>query len=536
MKSITAFHVTDHGTILSYNGELKSQQFDITKISEYCPDNSFYVFYSLNQSTACILKSLNLPKEQLRLLNKGQIIYYKNVSLSFMAYKYLKIKEKGTVYTFSDMSQFYDATYDPNEDLTAKVKQAFDTATAIYKQALKMNLNPLNLTSPINMFSRSILGHEDAKGNSKPLGVDIPTVADLPDEFKDDLSWYAYQSCHGGWTEAYKKGHFDVWDLDLNSAYPYIMSTLMDTRYGTWTRGQYQPEAKYGFALCDAEINAKFHPIMVKSNKLQVTPTGRRTQPLGKGKIDLIYQYPKIGTIHKILDGFWWTPKFNKYPLYTVMAWLGNEKQKTDGLAKTFVKRISTGISGKLIEIYKDGKPGDNLNPVWRAIVEEETQLILAKYIIKNGLEDHVLYIATDGILLDCPPVNLILSNRMGGWKLSHKSKALVVSSGLVAVQGKTGQGAFSIDYDYLMNAIKDNPQSSTYAMNKYSVMTLGKALQENKIDELGNTFVQERSLDITYEAKRFFDDVLTCGNDLLTKKLNSYPLSMSHAVELIEQ
>ena len=130
---------------------------------------------------------------------------------------------------------------------------------------------------------------------------------------------------------------------------------------------------------------------------------------------------------------------------------------------------------------------GDYFLSPWAAEIEANTQLEIAKVIINNGLEKNLLHIAVDGTTLDCPYLALEGSNEMGAWRRSYKGKALVASSGLVCIDGKQGDGDFSIGYDWLTSQIRSEPKATQYEVEREGVVTLGMAYQGNRFEELGN-------------------------------------------------
>lgn len=530
MSTIIACHISEQGLLVSYNGLEFNQSTSL--VIEFKPD-TFYVAYHINQFTATLLKYFNLSDSQLKELNKTGTTFANQVRIRFMPYKFLKLKWIGqSEINFSDMSQYYDAAFLPNESLDSiknKCKQTWETANTIYHTALKLNLSPQNLTSPINMLHKSLLGKYKSSGYIKNRGLDIPTISDLPNNIVKELSYYAYKCIHGGWTEAFQKGYFkETWDIDLNNAYGFELSKLLDIRYGDWEQNnKYAENAEYGFVLCDVEIHKPFHCILIRGHdSLQYTFVGKTPIYLTKDKIDFILKY-KIGTV-KIINGYWWFASIHKFPFHSIIWWLWNERQKSNGLSRLFIKRCITGISGLLSQIYNNGQFGDIYNPIYRSIMEDRTQIRLASYIIDNKLENNLLYIATDGLLLNSPPKNLINSNKMGEWKLDKHSSSIVLSSGLIAVQGKEGSGAFSLNYNWLKNSIEQEPLKQNYTLSKYTCLTLGKAIQENRLKDLGNIEQVNRTLDITYEAKRAFSGRPKNGQELLQNKYISTPWDIS--------
>ena len=95
--------------------------------------------------------------------------------------------------------------------------------------------------------------------------------------------------------------------------------------------------------------------------------------------------------------------------------------------------------------------------------------------------------------------------NGMGSWKLTAKSSAIIVSSGVVAVQGKDDDATadFSLRYEWLKSEIEKHPEQSEYEMVKQSPVTLMKAITQNKLATLGCLEVIKKTVDVKYGLKR---------------------------------
>jgi len=123
----------------------------------------------------------------------------------------------------------------------------------------------------------------------------------------------------------------------------------------------------------------------------------------------------------------------------------------------------------------------------------------------------------------------------MGSWKETAHGPALVVSSGVVAVQGKDDDATadFSLKYSWLMDQIKDNSGATEYKMTKYASMTLARACNENKLDQLGDVIKIVRTVDVQYELKRVYMEVPKNGSQLLRRKFKSIPRDVSQVANL---
>ena len=129
----------------------------------------------------------------------------------------------------------------------------------------------------------------------------------------------------------------------------------------------------------------------------------------------------------------------------------------------------------------------------------------------------------------------LTKQDTMSCWKLTAYGPALVCSSGVVAVQAKDddANADFSLKYEWLFKQIKANPGASEYSMSKWAPMTLARACNENKLDQLGNVIYVERAVDVKYELKRVYMEVPKNGAQLLRRQYKSLPRDVSQVASL---
>lgn len=123
----------------------------------------------------------------------------------------------------------------------------------------------------------------------------------------------------------------------------------------------------------------------------------------------------------------------------------------------------------------------------------------------------------------------------MGAWRLSSHSPAIVISAGAVAVKDKLSVGEFSLDYDRLMADIKANPDAAEYEYRKLTPMTLGKALNENRLAELGDMVEIVKIVDVTLAQKRDYIESPRSGKELLEGKFKSVPWDISQVRKLAD-
>jgi len=505
------------------------------------------IFYHLNMAVACLCKAFGFSEYQCKKFFEDGQLYYQGWTFKHRGGKFFSLRwgRHGKFVNFSDSAQYEDWRLEPNptiEQVIHKAKDAQRIGREVYDSLRQLDLHPTSLTSPIRPFAKEVLSK-----------MDIPTHDDIP----EGVSEYAYMTCRGGWTEAFQKGHFDkTWDYDLRSCYPFEISKLIDIRpdCGYWKFSkEYIPNAYYGYCKGKITINSPFSPILYNPNddvafpdlvsRLEAsksrdrdapvfTPTGIYPSLRHKKEIEFIKRYG-IGDF-EFQDGWFFIPKKLTYPLKETVEFLHQHKEQATGRAREVLKRVPQGLYGLTLQIHEsDEDPmGEYFNSVYGSEIENPARLEVARFVIENNLVNDVLHIATDGVLAtkSAPVTNEPI---MGSWKLSSHGSAIVVSSGIAAVQGKELTGEFSLSYDWLLEQIKQNPDASEYSMSKWSPISLGVAILQNKFDKLGQLETLTKTITIPYELKRSYKEKPKTGGDLLKNKYVSVPRDISQIVSM---
>lgn len=309
-----------------------------------------------------------------------------------------------------------------------------------------------------------------------------------------------------------------------NSAYGSQLAKLLDIRRGTWIQDTTMPkEAVYGFAEGILNVTAPFHPFIVKaSEEYTYTPIGSRIDQLTKEQIDLLHKH-NLGTF-QIQRGYWWIPSETKpryEPLRGIITHLHKIRSESDGLKKAILRQMIAGIWGRMVEIRKSGL-GKLFNPVWGSLVENNIKCQVCDTCLSAGIMP--LLVAVDGVITDKPlPVQDSLA--MGGWRLSHKGKCIIASSGVVGFEGKEGAEEFALKFEWLYDQLKQHPEQSEYTMTKYSPMTLAKAIQSNNFDKLGELKDSNRTIIIGKDYKRLWKSYPKNGGELMANRYESNPI-----------
>jgi len=512
-------------TIANSEGEIRTQGPWLDWLLDQSQPGTIQCFYNLDADVARLLRLIRLdPTEGKKLISRGRL-YIRPYTLRYIPKKFFSI-DKGFGHghqfaTFNDMSQYHPpvqtTAYECPKRILGRANKAAITGEEVYEILTSLGLHPNSLVSPIRAFQRETLNK-----------IDLPTVDHIPGPAGE----FAYRCCKGSWLECFKRGHYETWDYDIASGYPYFASLLPDIRQGKWihSRTKYPPTDGIGFHKGKVTIWSDFSPIIHKPGRdLSFTPRGTWETYLTSREWAFITGY-SLGTFECEESWRWEStvdPKHLNYPLYQIMTWLHNEKERGGDLRRDVIKRIMAGIYGKMLEVRQFDKNamGPLFNPVYAAEIETNTRLEVARLALDNGIIP--LHVAVDGLLVD-QELPIVESGAMGSWKLTSHGPALVMGSGAIAIQGRKGVGDFSLDYDSILEYIRANPGASNQVMKKSSTLTLAKALNLNKWDCLGLLADNERSVEFLTEEKRMYIREPEQVGDLLSSNYESVPWDIS--------
>jgi len=492
------------------------------------------ILYDLDYSVAALLAHEGITWEQgKKLLDTHKLKLYSGYRLGYYPGKVFTIDygygaAKGYAY-FYNAKQYTDVhhgtTISKDYAITKAIK-AQEVGESILQAYKKLGFTSQSLTSPIKAFVKS------------GLYPDIATLNDIPEQVGE----YAYATTKGNWVECYKVGHWDtVYDYDINRAYGAQLAKLLEIRDGTWIRSKSIPTnretAPYGFAKGILTVTAPFHPFIENTGDMSFTPLGSRETYLTLAQVDFLRQ-KRLGSF-EVSDCLYWrnhyveqTPK----PFEVTVNRLCEASTGASPTTKTVTRRILAGMWGYMLQLKgaeEDVEFGENFNPVYGAIVETQNSLAVAGACLDNNVVP--LSIAVDGIDTD-KPLNLDIGTNPGQWRLTHLGRGIIVSSGIVGIEGKAGDEEFSITYDWLRKVMEGNPGQTEYQMEKIAPVTLTKAMSGDSWDKLGQLERSTRTVYIGSESKRCYLNVPKTGGDILNNVYDSEPwdITMVNRQEVI--
>lgn len=522
MTKIIAYYMQGDILYNSYGGKKTEPPYLDFLLADTHPYN-IQVFYNLDHTVARLCK--RLPEGDLRTLWEDGILpkppyEVKYVPKSMFAIDKFQGNDKQFT-TISDMTQYMEAPIRPNlseEQIRGLLKETVKVAWDVYNAMRKLNLSPKTLTNPVRALQNEVLSK---------LG--LPTVDDLPDEAGE----YAYNCCVGGWVESFSRGWWEkLYDWDISGGYPSQVRELIDFRetFGSWQKvtslPQDRPEGMMGFFRAVYDTEADLHPILSTTDATRnMTINGRDENWMTLRKIDFCVER-KLADI-SIIDGWVFTPRQINKPLRDLIDRLQEHKVKSEGMDKEIVKRLMNGLYGKMLELYKSqGKAfGPLFSSPWGAEVENNTHIEVCRFCLDNKIMP--IYIMTDGIGTDVE-LKVESSKELGKWRLDAVTSALVIGSGAIALKDKIGKGAFSLNYDYLMDVIKNHPEYDTIHIQADGFKSMGEAIERKRLDLLGDSETDTRAIQVNGDLKRCYINEPKDFGELASHKYPSIPWDRS--------
>lgn len=479
-------------------------------------DLDYLVAQALAHSYAMEVECRKLLTEHRAHLRSGHTLFYIPGRVLSISHGYQGAKRYTTIY---NGKQYNDAVrHDPEttvEEARKCAAQAQGIGQDVRRSYEAIGITHSSLTSPVKAF--------DASG----LWPDVPTIDAIP----EGAGELAYESVKGNWVEAFQLGHWErAYDYDINGAYASELALLQDLREGEWVEADKIPEgAVYGFAKGLIETPAPFHPYLVKGkNDVSYTPVGSWETYLTLQEI-LFLQRNSLGHF-LIREGWWWIPRHVKYPFHETVMRLWGIRRANEGMVSAICKRILAGMWGKMLELRgSQAAPefGPHFNPVYGAIVEANVRLRVVQACIDNGVVP--LHVAVDGMITDRPLERVIVNTNLGGWRLSHVGKCIIAGSGIVGMEGKSGDEEFALSYEWLKGMFAVYPGQREYSKVKWSPVSVAKALnEEGGWERLGKLEQITRTVVVGEEVKRFYAKQPKCGRDVLSNQYAGQPWSSS--------
>jgi hypothetical protein len=499
--------------------------------------NSLNVFFNLSFDARVILKLLGSGLNRYR--STRQLVFeHGPYRIKYIPNKVLTVSKGHHSTSFYDISQFYEGdiieAYEKNnlgrvpqwyKDFKKRTKEgAFTlrfyrdqpTATreyckmdcvmakalgekflSLYRQAA--GFYPMRLLSSGYLVEKAMVFR----------GLPIPQFSNVDYRIQD----LGYRGYVGGRFEMLKRGFIGDGSLyDINSAYPDKIAQLPDFGSGQWVEGtQIEPKASVGFCKIAADIpdDKYLAPFPFRANHNVVFPSGQFITYCTIAELRVCERKD----YYQILQSWQFIPNDRHYHPFEGLI---NEyfakkrelKDKKDPLHLPF-KTMLNSIYGKTGETIFTGKGrimGRFFHPVIFAQITGATRAQLYRYVIENGLEKYIVFMATDSI---CTTRYLGKgSPNLGQFALQARANDIFcIQNGINRFNGNfKNRGIGKMKGRTIENPEIFERDGKVYMpLRVERVTNLKSAIYQNRIAEIGKFNVVTREIDLNADGKRLW-------------------------------
>ncbi len=274
---------------------------------------------------------------------------------------------------------------------------------------------------------------------------------------------FASEAYWGGKFEPTQRGRFHGRLYDINSAYPYEMSQLLDVREARISRGAIAPDsAKYGYCRVHLRIPpGVYHSVPVRVSNVSIFPCGEFDATITLAELEDLRKQPVDITP---IDGFWLTPRSRARPYAKVIKHLWQMKEgagRADPWIRRLAKKLLNAYYGSLVMLtpsiqYYDMKrnkvkpwvgyahdlpyekylrAGTCWNPFYGAVITANTRLEVTRAQRYSG--DHGIAVHTDSLLTTGKLPKSWVGDKLGQWGLKCEGEGLLIGSGIYDIGDK---------------------------------------------------------------------------------------------------
>jgi len=464
------------------------------------------------------------------------LFQYFNSSLEYASSKYLNEHKKEV-----DVSKFSDMDYvQHNFDTILKycVQDCILTAKLGCYIQDKFNQLGVSFTNPVSLASISC----------RYLFSQYP----FPKFEWTEYQQYALYSYYGGRFECFKRGYIpNVYEYDLNSAYPFEMSRLPDITLGKWVKETEIPDnVDIGFVKCKVNVYDNYIGSLPYRQDLLV-----KFPVFKSNEWYMTFDDYKFVVNHNLadiefIDGWFFYPDVLQYPFRYMqdLYKMRSEAKQTDNGLNLPLKILMNSLYGKFIErvriLVEDGdfetcdffdydkngklrtymykyRTGNIFCPVYASLITSRTRLRLLDSMLRY--KDNVIACFTDSIFFDKPVMSS--SREFGGWKKELEGEMVLICSGVYSVRTdnmvKTRlRGVATSRNIDLFELLRENRNATNLKFIQKKVMKLGEVMTFYKkwsYNDLNHFVELQKEIDLNGDRKRYwYNRFNTCG-ELLT-------------------
>jgi hypothetical protein len=252
---------------------------------------------------------------------------------------------------------------------------------------------------------------------------------------------WAVEACrasyYGGWFEIPMHGHVGtVYEYDINSAYPYVISTLPCLLHGVWDRGTDNPPDGTSYVLVHAEVRGSNPYLGSMPHRDSAGRIARPHHVKGWYWLDEICAGIRAGLVDTVEVEQWVAymacdcpppfdpPDIGITRMYDLRTQVGKDSPQGKGL-----KLVYNSAYGKTAQSVGNPKFG---NPFYASRITSGTRTV-----ILASIADHpvgaaaVAMVATDGVYYTSPHLGLRQGNQMGAWGSAKKDGMTLLMPGV---------------------------------------------------------------------------------------------------------
>lgn len=519
--------------------------------------NNHNFFFNMNYDINAVIKYL--PLENLIELREKLKTNYGSYKLFYIPHKIFRINHSNHSYVFYDVQQFFKTSLEKasqkylNKDKFIENidRKTLGSSADYWKkhepEIVKYCINDAKLTQELGYLLHTTLYkainlHPQKYISKASITKEfVRKIVTLPNIKKVDFKalLYAFNSYSGGRFEIIKKGNIKYCTLiDINSAYPFHISNLIDVTKGKWRKvDSLHESAHYGFYL--VKVLTHYNNILPLPYKLRNNVICFPIIEMGcyLTKEELLAYENYID--YEIISGYEFYPDKIDYSFRNYIKILYDLKKDTPktSYAYDIYKILMNSLYGCFYEKYKQNDKyyvGKLFNPVYATLITAQTRIDLFKEAMKRPSK--IIGFATDSILID-GNINIKKSKELGNWSIHAKGESTILRGGVYKIKSKIkNRGIKSVSrlntphgkYKNIFEYIKKQPHLQSYPIITNRPLTFKEVLQHHKLFNLEdiNVFTDmSYSVDINKDFKRNWNDQFNNGGEIFEKMIDSRPM-----------
>jgi hypothetical protein len=406
-----------------------------------------------------------------------------------------------------------------------KLKEYCIKDSLLTKRLAEYLLNKLHIIKlyPNTLYSFASISFQYFKQNSR-----IVDVWELWEHNRKVLE-YACKAYYGGKVEITARGKFKGYEYDINSAYAYEISNLIDITYAQVRYNKkYLSDAAYSiYHVYINDIKNIYHPIVVKIKNMNTYPTGSFYAHITKAELEYLYAN-NIDV--KIIDACHLVVSKIEYPYRETVKKLQHIKEKykeSEPFVSDIAKLCNNSFYGKMAQLIEDYEgnliAGVGWQPVYASAITANVRLKVSK--IQNLYRECCLSAHTDAVITTRELPESLTGSELGEMLLKRSGSGIMIMSGMYKIGSKNAYRGFKMpsSFDW-SDKLSDMGKRSKIALTFHEAKSWIKAVIQKCPDEINRFADNIKILDLNAERKRLWLSK-TNGDKLLQGLEQSLPL-----------